>query len=72
MPFRVSIDGLLVDLNIFRLSLRDFDLGLELGWVGHASQIIAEFSPADRLDRQLLQHAGHAGSHMQRLDLVRL
>ncbi len=70
MPFRVSIDGLLIDQNIFRLRLRDLDLRLQFRRVRHASQVRPRGDTLPDLHRQLLQDTVHAGFHMQLLDLI--
>ena len=54
--------GLLVDLNVFRLRLRDLDLRFQFRRIGDASEIVARLDALADFHRQLLQHAGHAGS----------
>ena len=62
--------GFLFDLNILRLRFCDFDLRLQLRWVGNAGEIVADLHPLSDLHRQLLQHTRHASAHMQRFHLV--
>ncbi len=69
-PLRVSIEAGLVDLNVFRLGLGDFDLRLEFGRIGHAREVGARRHPLPHFDGQLLQHTGHAGFDMEVFDLA--
>ena len=56
--------GLLIELNIFRLSLGDFYFGLQLRWVGHAGEVRSGDDALSDFERQLLQHSGKACAHL--------
>ena len=61
--------GLLADLHVLGLGLRDADHGLELAGLGHAREVGARGDALAHLHRELLQHAVHARLELQGLHL---
>ena len=61
---------LLSNLDVFGLSLSNFDFGLQFGRVGNAREIFPDFHPLADVHRQLLEDATHSGLYMQRLHLI--
>ena len=70
MPLRVSIVGLLADLNVLGLRLRDLDFRFQPRRIGDAREVRARRDLLADFDRHDLENAVHAGAHLQVVALL--